>query len=125
VHYYRLIVRGYELDSYNHVNNAVYLNYLEQARWEIINEKGLLKKARDEQLFLVVVEIKIRFKKEARLFDELLIKTILKKESPYLIFDHSIYNEKTNEIITVAMIKTIFIDKNKIPYDIPDSILTN
>ena len=23
-------VRGYELDSFGHVNNAVYLNYLEQ-----------------------------------------------------------------------------------------------
>jgi YbgC/YbaW family acyl-CoA thioester hydrolase len=28
-------VRGYEIDSFGHVNNAVYLNWLEHARWEL------------------------------------------------------------------------------------------
>ena len=31
-----LEVRGYELDSFNHVDNAVYLNYYEHARWQIL-----------------------------------------------------------------------------------------
>ena len=34
-------VRGYELDSFGHVNNAVYLNYLEQARWEMFLERKM------------------------------------------------------------------------------------
>eukprot|EP01102_Stenamoeba_stenopodia_P011185 TRINITY_DN3421_c0_g1_i1.p1 TRINITY_DN3421_c0_g1~~TRINITY_DN3421_c0_g1_i1.p1 ORF type:complete len:241 (-),score=40.47 TRINITY_DN3421_c0_g1_i1:153-875(-) len=29
-------VRGYELDSFGHVNNAVYLNWLEVVRWELM-----------------------------------------------------------------------------------------
>ena len=29
-----LPVRGYEIDVYGHVNNAVYLQWLEQARWD-------------------------------------------------------------------------------------------
>ena len=29
-------VRGYELDLFGHVNNAVYLHWLEHARWEIL-----------------------------------------------------------------------------------------
>lgn len=28
-------VRGYEIDSFGHVNNAVYLQWLEHARWEL------------------------------------------------------------------------------------------
>ena len=28
-------VRGYEVDAFHHVNNAVYLNWLEHARWEL------------------------------------------------------------------------------------------
>ena len=28
-------VRGYEIDSFGHVNNAVYLSWLEHARWEL------------------------------------------------------------------------------------------
>ena len=31
-------VRGYELDAYQHVNNSVYLNYAEYARWCMIEE---------------------------------------------------------------------------------------
>jgi acyl-CoA thioester hydrolase len=30
----RLRVRNYEMDAFGHVNNAVYLHYLEQAAWE-------------------------------------------------------------------------------------------
>lgn len=35
-----LRVRGYELDSFGHVNHATYLNYLEHARWEALDEGG-------------------------------------------------------------------------------------
>ena len=31
-------VRGYELDSYGHVNNAVYVSYAEQARWKYFSK---------------------------------------------------------------------------------------
>ena len=31
-------VRGYELDGYGHVNHAVYLNYAEFARWNMIEQ---------------------------------------------------------------------------------------
>ena len=33
-------VRSYECDSYGHVNNAVYLNYLEFARMSALEENG-------------------------------------------------------------------------------------
>ena len=35
-----LKVRSYECDSYSHVNNAVYLNYLETARMDFLNQIG-------------------------------------------------------------------------------------
>ena len=35
-------VRGYELDSYGHVNNAVYVSYTEQARWKMLKDAKLL-----------------------------------------------------------------------------------
>ena len=34
-------VRGYELDSFGHVNHANYLNYLEHARWRCYAKKEL------------------------------------------------------------------------------------
>eukprot|EP01119_Soliformovum_irregulare_P001750 TRINITY_DN11526_c0_g1_i1.p1 TRINITY_DN11526_c0_g1~~TRINITY_DN11526_c0_g1_i1.p1 ORF type:complete len:216 (-),score=32.70 TRINITY_DN11526_c0_g1_i1:98-745(-) len=35
-----LPVRGYEIDSFGHVNNAVYLSWLEHARWQMALDVG-------------------------------------------------------------------------------------
>jgi acyl-CoA thioester hydrolase len=40
-HTIRLRVRNYECDGYGHVNNAVYLNYLEYARELYLDHHGL------------------------------------------------------------------------------------
>ena len=32
-----LEVRGYELDSFGHVNHGVYVSYLEHARWKMLD----------------------------------------------------------------------------------------
>lgn len=37
---YEIEVRSYELDVYNHVNNAVYINWLEHGRSKLLQDKG-------------------------------------------------------------------------------------
>lgn len=37
---YQLEVRSYELDVYDHVNNAVYINWLEHGRSKLLQDKG-------------------------------------------------------------------------------------
>jgi len=37
---YQVEVRSYELDIYNHVNNAVYINWLEHGRSKLLQDKG-------------------------------------------------------------------------------------
>lgn len=34
----KIKIRGYHTDSYQHVNNARYLEFLEEARWQIVEE---------------------------------------------------------------------------------------
>ena len=41
MHVTKLKVRTYECDSYGHVNNAVYLSYLEAARDQLLADLGL------------------------------------------------------------------------------------
>jgi YbgC/YbaW family acyl-CoA thioester hydrolase len=112
---YRFSVRGYELDSYNHVNNAVYLNYFEQARWEIMKETGLLKKLVRDKIFLVVTHIKIRYSKEAFLFDNLLITTTVEITGPYVVFKQRMINEDTGDRLSVAEVKTIPLNSERVP----------
>ena len=40
-HHTHLTVRGYHLDVYRHVNNARYLEFLEEARWDYFDHNGL------------------------------------------------------------------------------------
>ena len=122
---YSVTVRGYELDSYGHVNHAVFINYLEQSRWEILKQLHLFDYFHKNELLLVVTELNIRYAQEAKLFDELMITTIIRKQPPYLLFLHKIYNTKTSRKISEAQVKTLLIDKNRIPQDIPDKIFTD
>ena len=85
--------RGYELDSYNHINNAVYLNYFEHARWEYFRELGLYALLTESGNLPVVTDVHIRYQREIRLFDELAIESFCFQEKPYLIFQQKIINK--------------------------------
>lgn len=116
---YNLTVRGYELDSFNHLNNAVYLNYIEQARWQILKELNLLETFQKNNLNLFVIETNIRYIREAKIFDNLEIRTTTALERPYLVFTHKIYNSKTKLKIARCLVKLLFVDNEKTPLDIP------
>ena len=40
VHDYQLVIREQHLDTFGHVNNAKYLEILEEARWDLITGNG-------------------------------------------------------------------------------------
>jgi YbgC/YbaW family acyl-CoA thioester hydrolase len=121
---YKISVRGYELDSYGHVNHSVYLNYMEQARWEIIRKIGLIDKLIHEKKKLVVIKVEVRYVKEIKLFDEVIIQTKVKKEAPYLVFNHKLIHQAGNYQVARAVVKTILLDDNKTPLDIPEEMIS-
>ena len=124
IYRFKTEVRGYELDSYGHVNNAVYVSYTEQARWEILKEAGLLNSFLAKDLLLVVTETNIRYMRELKLFDQVEIATDIKFVAPYLIFNHDILNLTTGFKAAKAEVKTLLIDKDRIPQDIPEELLS-
>ncbi len=59
-------MRSYECDSYGHVNNAVYLHYLEVARHEMLAALGMdYAGMRSAGFGLVVARIDIRYRRPA------------------------------------------------------------
>ncbi|AVV39232.1 YbgC/FadM family acyl-CoA thioesterase [Pantoea vagans] len=66
-------VRGYHLDVYQHVNNARYLEFLEEARWQWLEEAEAFHWLLEQKLAFVVVNININYRRPAVLGDVLVI----------------------------------------------------
>lgn len=69
-------VRSYECDSYGHVNNAVYLNYLELGRHAYLRENGIsMEDLRVQGIGLWVARVAIDYRSPASTDDVLTILT--------------------------------------------------
>lgn len=66
-----ITVRGYELDINGHLNQAVYLQYAEHARWELLRASGLPgEKMVAAGIGPVVLEQTVKYQRELHLGDE-------------------------------------------------------
>jgi thioesterase-3 len=77
-HTIEIKVRGYHLDVFGHVNNARYLEFLEEARWSIIEERIQLDSLFGKGYLFVVVNININYRRPAFLNNLIRVQTSLK-----------------------------------------------
>ena len=70
-------VRGYHLDIYSHVNNARYLEFLEEGRWAAFENMGSIKQILSHGYALTVVNINISYLSSATAGDILVLMTDL------------------------------------------------
>ena len=65
---YEVLIKEYHLDTFGHVNNAMYLSLLEEARWELLNAHGFgLNEIHTRKMGPVVLECHIKFLRELTL----------------------------------------------------------
>ena len=114
-----LVVRSYECDSYGHVNNANYLNYLEYARCEFLKEAGFDYAAAIKAGYGVyAARIEIDYKKPAVIDDKLLIKSWpIKKGAVSGVLVQEIWRE--DELLAAAKVTWAFVDSKGLPVRIP------
>ncbi|MDA5544473.1 MULTISPECIES: YbgC/FadM family acyl-CoA thioesterase [Yersinia] len=72
-------VRGFHIDVFQHVNNARYLEFLEEARWEWLEGEPAAQWMAENQIAFIVVNININYRKPAVLGDLLRIDSQLLK----------------------------------------------
>jgi len=72
-------VRGYHLDVYGHVNNARYLEFLEEGRWALFDGKLDLTDWQTRGLSFFVVNININYRRPAALGQTLKIHSFLSR----------------------------------------------
>lgn len=112
--HYRLKVRSYDLDSFGHVNNAVYLNYLEEARCDYLEQLGLSFNSFHEwKAYAFVVSAEIAYKSPAKFNDVLDIRGVFSdvKRSSFTI-NYELMNKTTAKLCAVAKMSFAFVDAN-------------
>jgi len=127
VHRYRLNVRGYELDSYRHVNHAVYLNYFEQARWDLLKVSGLSLAALDTlKRWPVVIRLEIQYKKPAFMDDMLEVRSrISRLGNTSFDVEHELVRiaPEGETLLTTANLTAAIVDETGRPARIPTEFL--
>ena len=117
--------RSYECDLYGHVNNAVYLNYLEAARVEFLSKLGFTLQALKEAGFLLpIIKIEIEYKKPLYAEDEIRVSVqwqLRGKSSS--VFEQKILNSSSGEVAAKAKITWATINLQGKPIPIPDELL--
>jgi thioesterase-3 len=68
-------IRGYHLDLYGHVNNARYLEFLEEGRWSFAEENLNMKEWERLGLAFSVVNININYRRPALMGEVIEIRT--------------------------------------------------
>ncbi len=62
-----ILIRESHLDTFGHVNNATYLELYEQARWDLITERGFgIQTIRETGTGPVILEVDLKFRRELK-----------------------------------------------------------
>ncbi|BBO74486.1 thioesterase [Desulfosarcina widdelii] len=106
-----IMIRGYHMDVFGHVNNARYLEFLEEARWALFDHKMGLEVLAQEGFVLTVVNININFRQPAFLHDLLMVETNVKKwGSRSAILYQQVKNKKDEHVIADAEVTFVMVD---------------
>lgn len=106
-----IIVRGFHLDLYLHVNHARYLEFLEEARWELLEQSKPIEWLFAKGIGLVIVNINVNYRLPAKLNDVLLIKTFVSKTGTKSVIMHQdIYLKSNQTLVLDADITFVIVD---------------
>ena len=105
-------VRGYHTDIYQHVNNARYLEFLEEGRWQLFEDHQLDVASFAAQGYLfIMVNINVSYKGQAFLNDIIQVKSgLLKIGTKSAAFKQQVINKKTGKLLVDADVTYVITD---------------
>ena len=105
-------VRGFHLDIYQHVNNARYLEFLEEARWQYLEESGDIEYFTSLGYAWAIVNININYRASAYMGDTLELSTELSKiGKKSAVFSQVITKQGTDKVVVDADITFVVLDQ--------------
>jgi len=118
-HQTEIKVRGYHLDLYGHVNNARYLEFLEEGRWSAFEKTVDYRQMAEKGYAFNVVNININYRRPAFLNEALVIETALSKLGRRSgVVNQKITLKGTETVVAEADVTFVIYDlkKSGLPY---------
>jgi thioesterase-3 len=105
-------IRGYHVDFYSHLNNARYLEFLEEGRWQLFEDYLPKDFFSSGKYSFYVVNINISYLGQAKLHDTIIIKSGLERfGNKSAAFRQQIINKHTKEVLADAEITFVVAQK--------------
>jgi len=120
-----LAVRTSELDSFGHVNHAVYLTYFEHARFQALKEAGFDWGVLDDRGWAIfVVRVEVDYLAEAKREDELLIHTWADsfRRTSMVLAQEIVRDDGSGTVIARARVTAVWIGPNRKPIRVPEEV---
>ena len=121
-HITRIKVRSYEVDLEGHVNNAVYVNYLEHSRTSALHDFGIpFHSLLERGLYIVVTRVDMKIHAPAFLGDELELRvTPTEIRRVKGVFHQEIMNLTRGNKTVTATVYGAIVDRQGKPVKIPE-----
>jgi thioesterase-3 len=106
-------IRGYHADFYGHVNNARYLEFLEEDRWAHLEAKIDLKRWAKLGIVFLVVNININYRRAVPVGQTLKVGTSLDKiGNRSVVLKQEILLKETGDVAADAFVTFVITDKS-------------
>ena len=117
----------HDTDAYGITWHGNYLKWYEEARCEMCEQLGLSldKIAKEEGVIFPLVNVNLRYKTPAKLYDEIIIETSLKEFSrTKMVFEQIIKEKKSQTVCNIAEITAVAVDtEGKLIRKLPQYII--
>jgi len=117
-----ITVRTPELDSFGHVNHAVFLNYLEHARYLALIEAGFSWSSLDDENWQIyVVRIEVDYLAQATRGNELLIRTWAEsfRRTTMVLAQEIVRADDRDSVVARARVTAVWIGPDRRPMRVP------
>jgi thioesterase-3 len=114
IHILDIKIRGYHIDVFGHVNNARYLEFLEEARWAAFEVKADLQALAQKSLVFTVVNININYRRPAVMNNLLRIETQIKQLGRRSgVIHQAVKHIDTETVVADAEVTFVIVDINR------------